>query len=111
MENGIYSIVFKSSIEVFGGGLVVIDDGRIHGGNTKYIFKGLVAEKENAIEAEIKVEHYQGPLVSIFGEIDEFSLVLSVKPEPESFRMKGYMVENADMKIEVEGIKISDLVR
>ena len=51
MENGIYSIVFKSSIGVFGGGLVVIEDGRIHGGNVKYIIKGSIAEKENSFEA------------------------------------------------------------
>ncbi len=111
MDNGIYSIVFKSSIGEFGGGLAVVDSGKIHGGNTKYIMKGFYAKKENSIEAEIKVEHYQGPLDSIFGEIEEYSLILSGKAEPESFQLTGYMTGKTDMKIEVEGIKVSDLVK
>lgn len=109
MENGIYSIIFKSSIGEFGGSLVVIDNGKIHGGNVKYITKGLYKQKEGAIEAEIKVEHYQGPLDSVFGEIEEYSLILSGKYEQESFQLKGYMKEKTDMKIEVDGIKVSDL--
>ena len=109
IKNGIYSIVFKSSIGVFGGGLAVIHDGLIHGGNAKYIFKGTIVERKDMIEAEIKVEHYQGPLDSIFGEMEEYCLILSGMPETESFQMKGYMKEKTDMKIEVEGIMVSDL--
>ncbi|MGD9158936.1 MAG: hypothetical protein PVG39_11055 [Desulfobacteraceae bacterium] len=109
MDDGIYSIIFKSSIGELGGGLVVIDEGKIHGGNVKYIIKGFYNKKGNAIESQIKVEHYQGPLDSVFGEIDEYSLILSGKSEPESFQLTGHMKEKADMKIEVEGIKVSDL--
>ena len=111
MDNGIYSIIFRSSIGEFGGGLVVIDEGKIHGGNTKYIIKGFSTKKGNVVEAEIKVEHYQGPLDSIFGEIEEYSLILSGKSEPESLQLTGYMKEKTDMKIEVDGIKVSDLVK
>jgi len=110
MDNGIYSAVFKSSIEKVGGCLLVIDNGKIHGGTTRYIIKGFYERKGDTTEAELKIEHYQGPLKSVFGEIEEYSLILSVTPEPGSFQMKGYMIENADMKIEVEGIKVSDLV-
>lgn len=109
MDNGIYSIIFKSSVGELGGGLAVLDNGKIHGGNTKYIIRGFYEKNENNIKAEIRVEHYQGPMDSVFGEIEEYSLILSGKSDPESFQLKGYMREKTDMKIEVEGVKVSDL--
>ena len=45
MENGIYSVVFRSSIGEFGGCLLVVDNGKIHGGTTRYLIKGLYEKK------------------------------------------------------------------
>ena len=110
MESGIYSIIFKSSLGEFVSGLAVIENGRIHGGNVKYIIKGLYKEKKDHIEAEIMVEHYQGPLDSIFGGFEEYSLVLSGKSDAESFQITGFMKDKTGMKIEVEGIMVTDLI-
>jgi len=103
MKPGIYYVIFESSLGVPGDGLVVIDSGRVHGGDHRFIYRGNYQERETDIDAEIFVRHFRGKAKSIFGNISTFYVILSGKAEKESFNLSGYIAGQSHLKIHVEG--------
>lgn len=103
MKPGIYYVVFESNLGVPGDGLVVIDNGRVHGGDHRFLYRGHYKEREADIDAEIFVRHFRGEAKSVFGSISTFYLILSGNAEKESFNLSGYIAGQSHLKIHVEG--------
>jgi hypothetical protein len=110
VENGIYFVNFKSTMHDGMGGLVVVDSGRIHGGDTSYLYKGVYKLDGNIIKSSIQVEHYRGEQLSVFGPIKKFNLSLVGSSTGDSFELKGYLVEDPSMHFAAKGKKVSDLM-
>ncbi len=103
MKPGIYYVIFESNLGIPGDGLAVIDNGKIYGGDHRFLYRGCYKEREEDIEAEIFVRHFRGEFKSIFGNTSTFYLILSGKAEVESFHVSGYIAGQSHLKIRVEG--------
>ncbi|EHI6581318.1 nucleoside transporter, partial [Salmonella enterica] len=53
MKEGIYTVVFESSQQSVGEGVVVINNGRVHGGDIAFTIRGIM--KRPVMELEV---HY-----------------------------------------------------
>lgn len=110
MEEGIYSVTFESSSREWGIGLVVVENGKIQGGDLSFIYRGKYKIDGDLLKADIHVSHYRGEPISIFGSIMDFNLRLSGNFTGNSFKIKGSIVEQPQFLIQVTGEKVSALI-
>ena len=62
MVSGMYFVTFGSNLGAMGGGLVVVENGKIHGGDFSYLYRGTYSMEGNSMKSKIQVSHYQGPI-------------------------------------------------
>ncbi len=110
MTPGIYKVSFTSNQQLFGEGLALFEDGRIHGGDAQYLFLGRYNLGGNTVTAEVTVRHYQGQPISIFGTQKEFKLSVAGKVTGSDFRVQGHVVGQPQLTIQIAGTKIADAV-
>jgi hypothetical protein len=110
MTYGIYYIIFKSHLGIMGDGLVVVDDGKVHGGDFRYLYRGTYKVDGTSLRAEIQVSYYRGTLKSVFGPLSKFDLILSGNATDDTFTLSGHMPGRSQVGITIEGQKQSDLV-
>jgi len=111
MDSGIYYVIFKSHTGSFGDGLVVVDDGKVHGGDQRYLYRGFYKADGQAIEADIQVSYYRGEPKSVFGHLPKFSLNLSGSATNDAFTVSGRVFGQSHLVITIEGQKQANLVQ
>jgi hypothetical protein len=109
MLEALWSVEFVSNLKMFGAGVVVLETGRVFGGDSAYYYLGTCQVKNDIFKAEIKVIHYAGQAFSIFGPLDKFNLKLSGKIQEPIMELRGFLVENPQMKILIRLTKRADL--
>ena len=109
MLEAMYGVEFVSDMDDGGYGVVVLETGRILGGDSSFVFVGNYEVKNEVCTANIKCTNDRNILQSIFGDIAEFNLYLEGKPEHKEFILHGYMEENPDMKIAVKLTRRAEL--
>ncbi len=115
MTPGIYLIGFRSNLMDFGSGLVVVDDGTIHGGDANYAYRGRYQVggtllTGTTVTAQIHVSHHTGPLNSVFGPLREFDLNLTGSADENSFTLSGPIAGHPQYTISIKGDKKAPLV-
>jgi hypothetical protein len=110
MDPGIYYVIFKSHTGRFGDGLVVMDNGKIHGGDQRYLYRGSYKTDGPAVEADIQVSYYRGEAKSVLGPMAKFKLNLSGKATNEAFTVSGHVFGQSQLAITIEGQKQADLL-
>jgi hypothetical protein len=110
MESGIYYVIFKAQTGHFGDGLVVMDNGKLHGGDQRYLYRGFYKTNGQEIEADIHVSYYRGEAKSVLGNLSKFKLNLSGKAVKEAFTVSGYVFGQSHLGISIEGQKQADLL-
>lgn len=108
---GIYQVNFKSNLPDFGYGLIVAENGTIHGGDHSYVYTGTYSSYESSIKAKITVTHYRGALDSIFGALKSFTLELQGSGTGAHFSLEGYLQSQSNFRINLSGTKVSSLVK
>ncbi|EAU5119727.1 nucleoside transporter [Salmonella enterica] len=73
MKEGIYSVVFESSQQSVGEGLVVVSNGRVHGGDIACTIRGGMKRPVMALE----VHYYNRDIPSVLGMEEDYWLELS----------------------------------
>jgi len=106
MLEALYGVEFTSNLNDDGFGVVVLETGRILGGDSSFVFVGSYEVNNGTISAKVTCTNDRKFLQSIFGDIDEFNLDLSGIPDEhhKEFILQGHMVEKPAMKI---GIKLT----
>jgi hypothetical protein len=111
MVSGIYSLTFKSSLGYFGEGWALVDNGRVYGGDERYLYRGCYIDEEGSLKAEIQVSLYRNQRpVSVFGFLSEFQLELLGSSKEDQFILSGKVVKQPILSITIEGKKIADLI-
>lgn len=106
MKDGIYFVTFKSNIQDFGTGTVVVKDNTVNGGDFGYSYKG----KFSGSSAKLTVEKHDKSVQSVFGNIDSFILELLAKDTVSGFLLEGGIPELAGTKIIIDAKFIGELV-
>ncbi len=63
----LWTLQFRSAVGWQVGGVIVLETGRIFGGDSAYYYIGDYQAQGDAVTARIAVEHYEGPLGDAFG--------------------------------------------
>lgn len=114
MEAGIYSVEFKSGNNLGMSGLLVIQNGTIHGGDLTYLYQGTYhpnGDKSDSLTAKLKVSHYRGAINAVVGSLKEFNLTLNLQKRGNGgFQAQGTVDELSGATLTAEGLKCADLV-
>ena len=92
-----------------GGGLVVISDGDINGGDETYLYQGHLNAYGSQAKAIIEVTHYRGALNAVFGPLRTFTLELVGTVDEQTFDVQGSIVGTQSPVIRISGRKVAQL--
>lgn len=109
MIEALYGIEFISNGGNGGHGVVVLETGRILGGDSSFVFVGNYEVNNGKIIADVKCTNDRQTLQSIFGDIHEFNLHLEGSTNHNEFVLQGHMVENPSMQIKVKLTRRAEL--
>jgi len=104
-ENGLWTVEFSSTLNLFGTGVVVLNNKRLLGGDVGYYYSGIYSISGKTIEAKIDVTRFDKNAISVFGNIDQFSLKLTAKLSNSEFSGTASLMDKPDLKLQVRGLK------
>jgi hypothetical protein len=109
MVDGLWIIEFSSTLNLFGRGVVVLNNKRLLGGDAGYYYSGNYDTNNNTISAKITVTRFDENSISVFGDIDQFSLTFTGKLHNDEFSAVATVDEQSTFKIQVNGKKKEDI--
>jgi hypothetical protein len=109
MFDGLWVIEFESMIQIYGRGVVVLNNGRLLGGDESYYYSGTYRITENRIEGNATVIKHNPHGISVFGDISHFELTFTGDITENQFTAVGQIVENPDASITMTGTKKEDI--
>ncbi|HDC1420834.1 TPA: nucleoside transporter [Salmonella enterica] len=91
MKEGIYTVVFESSQQSVGEGMVVVNNDRLHGGDIAFTIRGMLKRPM----MELEVHYYNQEIPSVLGMEEDYWLEMSYCEAEEgrydfSGHVKGY---------------------
>jgi len=108
-ENGLWTVEFSSTLNLFGMGVVVLNNKRLLGGDIGYYYSGTYSISDKTIKAKIEVTRFDENATSVFGDIDQFSLILTANLSNGEFIGIASLVDRPDLKLQVRGKKKVDI--
>lgn len=110
MSNGIFEVNFRSSTHDFGGGLIVIKDGSVNGGDAHFLYRGTFTESGGTAKAMIAVDKWKAGNTSIVN-IDHFQIEFtgSVDFNAGALNLSGHVSNSPSLAITVSGKKIGEV--
>jgi hypothetical protein len=97
----LWSVEFVSNLGSFGAGVIVLETERAFGGDSQYYYLGKFKVVHETLQAEITATHFFGQANSVFGNLKQFTVILSGKYAEHAFELQGYLKENPNLKIGV----------
>ena len=99
-----------NSYQMSGGyGVVVLETGRIFGGDSSFVYIGSYEVTNGIILATVKCTNDRESMQSVFGDMKEFTLELEGKPEYQEFVLQGHLFEKPLMRIRVKLTRRAEL--
>ena len=107
----LWSVQFISNLEIYGGGVIVFETGRIFGGDGYYYYVGDYATDGDNInlKGKIEVTHYNGPMSSVFGELKKFSVEFTGPVNENKMDLQGELVQDSNLKISAKLVRQAEL--
>lgn len=107
---GIYAAQFMSNADQYGEGIIVLDKGKIHGGDLDNVYVGTFSVANNDIAATVEITNYSGNVSSVLG-LRQYRLTLKgAMKTPQNITVSGVVEGRADLAIKVNLHKLSHLV-
>jgi|KBSMisStandDraft_5_1062788.scaffolds.fasta_scaffold99647_3 hypothetical protein len=109
---GVYSAHFLSNADRYGEGIVVVDGGKIHGGDLDYVYIGKYSLSNNEFSASLDVSNHSGRFASVLGPLTHYRLTLNGKVKKhQDVTCHGTVEERPDLAIQINLHKLSPLAR
>lgn len=112
MIEALWSVEFLSNMGSHGMGVVVIETGRVLGGDSAFLYVGDVqVENGKTVHANIKVTKYnfKTDMESVFGPLKEFTLKVQGPLHDTQIVFAGHVAERPDMRIQVRAVRRAEL--
>ncbi|MFJ4608310.1 GrlR family regulatory protein [Pseudomonas atacamensis] len=111
MSNGIFEVRFKSNRPDSGGGLVVIKDGSVNGGDANYLYQGNVPTESGKFSGQFKVSMWKPGNTNVTGH-DNYTLDATgeINYESGTISLTGTVVGDSRMRVELAGNRIISAV-
>ena len=109
MLEALWAIKFSSSIGDLGSGVVVLETGKLYGGDSDFYYIGSYNRNDdNTVEASVNVRNYSGLGISIINS-SNFHVKLTGTIEEELISLEGSPDVKPEVRINVSLKKIVDL--
>lgn len=105
MTSGIFYVVFRNNFQEFGEGTVVVKDNIIYGGGSTHTYRGRI--QESAVE--LQIEKHRSSAQSIFKKESDYTLKLNLQESGYGYSLKGQILGEESMQIEVDAKYIGAL--
>ena len=107
---GIYAAQFVSNADQYGEGIIVLDKGKIHGGDLDNVYVGTFSVTNNEIAATVDITNYSGNVSSVVGLRQYRLTVKGAMKNSQNITVAGVVEGRADLAIKVNLRKLSHLV-
>jgi len=104
-----YGVEFISSMNVGGYGVLILETGRVLGGDSSFTFIGDYEIENHVLKANVKCNNDREILTSVFGDIKEFTLKLEGTVAEKEFVLSGYVIEEPSKTINVKLTRRAEL--
>lgn len=101
MVEAMWSVEFVTNQATGGSGIVVLETGRVMGGDSSYLYTGSYEFDRGILRAKIKVRKYAPGNQSVFGNLKEFNLTVEGEPGHDQWELSGVMDESAENQIAI----------
>ncbi len=109
---GVYVAHFLSNADQYGEGIVVVEGGKIHGGDLDHVYIGKYALGNNEFLATLDVSNHSGRFSSVLGTLAQYRLTLKGKvKQQQDITCHGTVVERPGLAIQINLRKLSALAR
>lgn len=109
MTAGIFFVNFSVGPNNIGHGLITISNGCINGGDESYLYQGHLDVYGGQAKVSVHITHYRGPLNSVFGALQSYTLNLSGTADEKNFNVQGCIAGTASPVIQILGRKVAPL--
>ncbi|EPG7852124.1 negative regulator GrlR [Acinetobacter baumannii] len=106
MKDGIYFVKFKSNIQDFGDGTVVVKNGVVNGGDYGFTYQGRI--DDNCLKLSAK--QHDKNVVSVFGNITDYEVVLDINSLGNDYELVGKTDLAPEVIIQVQAKFIGELL-
>ncbi|HOI83891.1 MAG TPA: hypothetical protein PKW30_06245 [Campylobacterales bacterium] len=103
---------FGSNLSIFGKGVAVLETGKIFAGDSGYYYTGDYETNNGTINAKIKVVKHNPLFISIFGDVNEFSIIFenqNISSGLNGATIKGHVEGQRDLQVYAKFTKIAEL--
>lgn len=97
MKDGVYYMVFKSHLESFGEGVLVVCCGTVNGGDIGFVYQG----KLDSAEMTLNVIRHHDDIPSALGMEGNYELLMHLCGEQDGeYEMHGHVMGEPELTIE-----------
>jgi len=93
---------------IHGGGVVVVHNGKILGGETGYTYIGSLRKDRGQLAVRMRVSKYVTGVQSILG-LDHFDMELTGPPDGNQIRLDGFIVGTPQQDISIDMVRRAEL--
>ncbi|MEN8259508.1 MAG: GrlR family regulatory protein [Pseudomonadota bacterium] len=108
-SEGLWSIEIGAELGVVPGGVIVFNEGRLHGGGNEYFYVGSYEVRNDQFIAVIEVTHYNDVPNLLFGEAKGLLLNLTGVVSEAEMDLGGLFPANPDIELTVRLTKRAPL--
>lgn len=108
MVEGLWTVEFMTQGNRYGRGVIVLNEGRILGGDNGYYYSGTYQVVENRIQATANIIRYSLQSISVFGSVDVIQLEFSGQIDDNQFSGSGNIAGDPTLQIRIVGKKKED---
>lgn len=109
MIEALWSVEFAANTQDFGSGVVVVENGKVLGGDAQYFYVGNCKLENGVLHATVEITHYSGAPSSVFGTTNKFRLAVSGVPAHDKFTLQGHVVEAPQFHISIHFTRRAEL--
>ncbi|MBN1807413.1 MAG: hypothetical protein JW837_19355 [Sedimentisphaerales bacterium] len=113
MLNGLWTIEFMSIANLYGTGVLVLNNGRLLGGDAGYYYSGEYKERGDKIDGIATITRFEPNSISVFGNYGQLTLCFSGKVEDNYFLGEAWLRDDADRSknVQIKCTKKEDIER
>ncbi len=109
MIDGLWTVEFISTINRSGKGVLVLNNGRLLGGDEGYYYSGTYQVTGAKIQGKVNVIRFDPNNLSVFGDIDHFTLSFSGDISDYHLTAAATITDNPKFQIRVVAHKKEDM--
>ncbi|HBB6657807.1 TPA: nucleoside transporter [Salmonella enterica] len=108
MKDGIYTVVFESNQQSAGEGVVVVNNGLVHGGDIAFTIRGVMKRPV----MELEVHYYNLDIPSVLGMEDDYWLEMSYSGVGDGYyHFDGHVKGAPERKLKAYAVFLTPLLK